>query len=440
MPDDYLVAGGGRRCEVAVDSGCARLWPGLETVLARQRPVKLDVAAFLSVWRDSALADVPVLIAGSRAPRFTSYGERFRGRDPAPARRSLSLLAALGGLCWFPPLAPGQGDASVVIGDAPACGRCAISVRRIVTLGNTDGDGAIPSGIESVSVDSRGRCWVLSSDPLPKVFDASGRFLGVVGRLGSGPGEFRSPMAAVPVPGDSIVVLDGVGARATVFTSELRPARSITLPASFFPVVVLSWPSHLVANGFVASADAVGWPLHDLSLAGEVAEVLASFGPDSGARRPGQFPRLLQKVSPSVGGSFWSADWSRYRLTHWTAPGQKAKTLERHAPWFPRTDRPAGVGSPDKPPDPGISAVREDSTGLVWVFVKTPAPTWRSAWPRTGSREEVVVRRIALEAVPDRHRSHRSACRTCGGAADVRRVHRAGTARTPRGGVQRGSR
>lgn len=57
-----------------------------------------------------------------------------------------------------------------------------------------------------------------------------------------------------------------------------------------------------------------------------------------------------------------------------------------------------GLGSPTTPPKPGISAVIEDSTGLLWVFVRIPAKTWREAWPSVRSRSgEYEYRTIALD-------------------------------------------
>jgi hypothetical protein len=103
----------------------------------------------------------------------------------------------------------------------------------------------------------------------------------------------------------------------------------------------------------------------------------------------------MQKLAISANSRFWSADWSRYRLTLWGVDGKKEKTLERRASWFPKIERAASLGSPERPPEPGLSAIVEDSSGLVWVFTKVPAPTWRDAWPRSGTRGELSISKIA---------------------------------------------
>ncbi|MBD0318918.1 MAG: 6-bladed beta-propeller [Gemmatimonadetes bacterium] len=53
-----------------------------------------------------------------------------------------------------------------------------------------------------------------------KTFDHSGRFTGALGRPGDGPGEFRRPFAAVPLPDGRLAVLDRSPARVSYFDSK----------------------------------------------------------------------------------------------------------------------------------------------------------------------------------------------------------------------------
>jgi hypothetical protein len=53
------------------------------------------------------------------------------------------------------------------------------------------------------------------------------------------------------------------------------------------------------------------------------------------------------------------------------------------------------LGTPNSPPPPAITDVAEDSTGLVWVFVRVAAPTWREAWPAVGG--EFDYRQMSLD-------------------------------------------
>jgi hypothetical protein len=287
-----------------------------------------------------------------------------------------------------------QGTRVEVIPDRVECQRCAITVRTLASLGDSIGPGSIGSAINAVNVDAQGRYWVLEHQQLPMVFDRAGRFIAAPGRRGDGPGELGdSQMYVVPIAGDSILVL-GTG-RATVFAGDLQPIRTVRLPSAFIPVIIFRWPDLVLANGYVGSPDASGWPLHRLSFAAGDAQILASFGPDDGTLRPGQFS--FQRLAPSGSNAFWSADWDgRYRLIRWTFPQEQALTLERRPSWFPRSSG-SGYGSPQRPPPPRIAGILEDSTGLVWVFANTAAPTWRRAWPKDNGAGEVEVGRLAHE-------------------------------------------
>jgi hypothetical protein len=64
-----------------------------------------------------------------------------------------------------------------------------------------------------------------------RIFDPSGRFLTMLGRLGDGPGEFRSPVAAGTV-GDTIWIRDNLSNTYTLFAPELSYLRVLTTPRS----------------------------------------------------------------------------------------------------------------------------------------------------------------------------------------------------------------
>lgn len=287
---------------------------------------------------------------------------------------------------------------STRIPDAPECARCAITTRTLVTLGVSDGNGAIDVGIHAVRVDSRGRYWVMSGDGTPPlVFDAGGSFRTRVGRTGQGPGEFMSAVDAVAIPGDSMLVLDARQSRVTVFSSGLRPARTIRLTRTLRPLLVLTWPNAIVGAGNIAAARQRGQPLHRVSFAESPATVARSFGPDSGGIEPREWGRFAHQLAPAAGAGFWSADGIRYRLTRWSADGEKLHTLERAPDWFSEASQ-FGIGSPTTPPPPAISAIREDGAGLLWVFVRVAAPTWREGWPTLApGQREVLARQVALE-------------------------------------------
>lgn len=291
-------------------------------------------------------------------------------------------------------VATAQGATPIVIDDAPACPRCTITTRTLATLGTADGPGSMATIAETVTADRLGRYWVVGGEELILAFDASGRFLQAVGRAGDGPGEIRRPLAAIPLPGDSMLVLDGTR-RAVVFDAQFTPRRTVRLPGAFFPAVLAAWPSSVIAQGEGDDPASSGWPLHQLSFTGDAAQVVASFGPEDREPRPDRSWMNMQKVARSSGGGFWSGYWMRYQFTHWTGPGRKGETYERRPPWF-AGQMSGSWGNQSKPPEPALRALLEDSTGLLWVFISVPAPTWREAWSGVRGRE-AAIRQIAHE-------------------------------------------
>jgi hypothetical protein len=150
----------------------------------------------------------------------------------------------------------------------------------------------------------------------------------------------------------------------------------VTATNQFFSVLVLEWPSSLVANGNVPRS---GVALHFLSVDDDDMRITRSFGPESLPPRRYDFPRLWQVLTPSAGG-FWAASVSRYHLTRWTSDGRLLASLTRDPAWFENTGA-TGIGTPTQPPPPAITAVHEDDEGLLWVFVRVPGRTWREGWP-----------------------------------------------------------
>jgi hypothetical protein len=265
------------------------------------------------------------------------------------------------------------------IPDEPDCISCQVTIRQSVALASV-GPGGLAAHPEAVVADSRGRYWVLDGLGLPRLFDSTGRFLQFVGSKGDRAGQIVAAVGAFPVAGDSVVVLDGEGTQALVFDADLHWGRSIGLSHPLFPGVPVRWPSQAVFNGLVGTGNAVGWPLHRVSMDRSAGVIQKSFGPDEGEVDPRRQMELTQALAVSRRGSFWSADVVRFRLTLWDSTGVALKMLERKPEWFAKPDR-MWLGNPGTPPPPSITAIREDEDGLLWVYVRIPKATWRGAWP-----------------------------------------------------------
>ena len=288
------------------------------------------------------------------------------------------MLSSLWTVAVSAAIAGAQAPVPVRVPDAPTCPRCTIAATVVATLGTIDGPGAL-SGRPYVIADGRGRYWAFSYDSPPKVFDAKGEFVRQVGAMGQGPGEFSSAMSGMATPGDSVVVFDGRGQRATVIGPDLEIGRMVRMPAEILDGVAMHWPNDIMASGTIRMGDGNGLPLHRISLAQLTAVGSTHFGPTEASIRPGMRAQTMW-LSAAKSGGVWSAEALEYRLTLWDANGQPLRILERKPPWF--AARSTGGGSPRTPPQPTIAAIREDpNTGWLWVLGRVAAPTWREAWP-----------------------------------------------------------
>jgi hypothetical protein len=103
----------------------------------------------------------------------------------------------------------------------------AASLTAVLRLGEGSSDAAFElSGVRSLAV-GRGAVYVVpEGEGEVRVFDLAGRATRRIGRRGSGPGEFQSPIA-VGVLGDSVWVIDGDTRRVSWFSSAGGYARSV---------------------------------------------------------------------------------------------------------------------------------------------------------------------------------------------------------------------
>lgn len=284
------------------------------------------------------------------------------------------------------------------IPDEPSCPRCVISIRTLVTLGTDDGVGSLIGKPMSVNVDSRGRYWVFQEVEPPTVFHADGRVDRVIGRKGSGPGEFRSGDRGIVV-GDSMLVFDWLESRATIVGPDLKPGRIIRLRARVGNILSLRWPSLLVTQGHMADARPANSELHFLTIDGGEIRRLSSFGPQ-GVGGPLGNVEVGQRLGEARAG-FWTAYWNRPHVTKWNQDGTPNAMFVRRYSWFTGETR-ATHGTPTTPPTAITGPLREDDEGLLWLFIHTPAPTWREAWdfPPTrypGGGTEYSARKVSYD-------------------------------------------
>ncbi len=307
-----------------------------------------------------------------------------------PLKRA-ALCAAAAALLLADYKASGQN----IVRDEASCSQCSIVIRRVASLGDVDGPGALASASARVRIDGHGRYWVAAGG-LPQVFGADGRFVAEVGGRGQGPGEFLGAVNPVPVTSDSVLVVEPAQMRGTLFDSNFRPGRVIQLPGRLGIGVVMRWPERLFATGMIQSTERFGWPIHIISLSRHTGDVLRSGGNNEGQRRPNETGGTIVAVSGN--GELWTNEYtaSGYRLIRWDSSLTARDVLEREPKSWRRTSG-GSVGSSTTPPDHAITSFAVDREGLLWVFQRVPGKEWRAAHPKLPAGAPVTLEQVRMD-------------------------------------------
>jgi hypothetical protein len=104
-----------------------------------------------------------------------------------------------------------------------------------VSIGVADGAEELMLGnVRAIAVGSDGTIHVLEGTPVLKQFTPSGEYIRMVGRLGSGPGEYRRPDGGLAVLSDGrIVVRDPGNGRLATFASDGTPLETWRISSTF---------------------------------------------------------------------------------------------------------------------------------------------------------------------------------------------------------------
>jgi hypothetical protein len=248
-----------------------------------------------------------------------------------------------------------------------SCPTCEIVLERVATVGDTAGPGVLTSYLQLYR-DSRGRLYVTQETGTPGqilVFDPSGRFMRTIGREGSGPGEYRVPMAMVIAPGDTIHVFDGPNRRHSVLSPSYEVVRSMRMSSGVGFSIWLG-PGRWLAAQRRNTLGTVGLPLHILD---DTGVVLQSFG-----AAPPIDPQTTQIIrSIALGltrGQVRSAEYGRYYIEVWDTTGRRLAAFERSVDWFPRHPAPNDPAFRRYFAKSNIVAMREEAEGKLWVVMK----------------------------------------------------------------------
>jgi hypothetical protein len=146
--------------------------------------------------------------------------------QPAPAVRAPADRPVGRALRAVAP--PQQQDTVVRRATAPVHQGIA-GVRRETSIGVADGEEPYVLGaIADVAVSARGEIYVWDrSVPAIRMYDAAGKFLRNIGRMGSGPGEYRSGAGIAIAKNGNLLMWDPGNARINVYSPAGEPAGTV---------------------------------------------------------------------------------------------------------------------------------------------------------------------------------------------------------------------
>lgn len=260
-----------------------------------------------------------------------------------------------------------------------SCRTCVLRSRDVVEL-SMPADG-VPSGVPlHVRRDGRGRYWVFYQDQAtPALFDAAGRFVQLVGRKGSGPGEYRAAVDMLAVPGDSVVIIDPGLRRYTVLNGDLRPVRFVNAAAPVVELEVIRWPDRLLGSGPEMTADGAGYQIQEVTLAGNVLEVRARFTVTHGDTGPDDWIHQRYILWKGDGGAFWAAWTSGHDIYRFERASTPVRHFQQRPIWQGRV--PATLGAPDRPPSAFTKGLFMPTRDFLVVVLAKPKSSWQRAWP-----------------------------------------------------------
>jgi hypothetical protein len=247
---------------------------------------------------------------------------------------------------------------------------CTIHLEKVVTLSDKASPGLFGDRV-FVQRGPGGR-FVTTSRAFDQVvvFDSSGRLLGTAGRRGAGPEEFELAMLTGAMAGDSVLVYDTRRQRLAIIDPSLKVQRQERLP--FFPQLRLSDGSFVIAEQ-MRGPGRTGYPVHTLSPAGTI---LRSFGADTPQYHADRRLLHIRVVGPAPDGKIWLAPMGKYVVEKWDPlTGERLKRIVPQVPWFREGANTVGHPLVQRPTSM-ITQIREDSTGVLWVFAMDGDDGW----------------------------------------------------------------
>lgn len=264
-----------------------------------------------------------------------------------------------------------QGGRSLVgeLEQRGTCANCRLVARHLTTYGSASDAELIPDAGVFIRLPD-GRLLVgQQRGGLILHYAASGRYLGTLGRLGDGPGEYRNARMFLNGPGDSVTIL---GSNIiTVISTRSGMGRSEPIGLTVMPDAITRLPDgRLVFNTHYPRSPAFVMLGRDLKRERAFGPVMAS-GPD----RDGNYDEPIHRLATSRRGGFWAAKIQYVRrIERWLPNGTVVQRLDSVVPWFPRyvssdvTHNDGFSRQFTHRPYSGTLGIREAADGRLWVL------------------------------------------------------------------------
>lgn len=283
-----------------------------------------------------------------------------------------------------------------IVGAPAPCPGCRVELGPPLELRSANPAERLFTGAPTdVTMDGRGRHWVAELNQPARIFDANGVFLRTLGSVTPAPNEISTPIAFLPLPGDSMLVWTfsrELGNRGFVVDSAFQVARTLIFPDTLllFPTSAAGWPARLLISGPINSAASAGYTLHIVSADQPEVKVIQSFGP--GKLRAGLPVSIAnyQRVASAKDSTLWVVDILRYRISHFSKDSTLLGTIERAPDWFPVPSQDF-IGTPTTAPPPKIFSIWQAPDGFLWVFGQVPGKNWQDAWPKLAPGAKAVA-------------------------------------------------
>lgn len=214
------------------------------------------------------------------------------------------------------------------------CPGCTISLEKVAVIGKATDAELLPEFGRLIPLADGGFAAAGGDgSTLMLRYDATGRYLGTIGRLGDGPGEYRSAQSVVRARGDSLSIMG----RRRITTISLATGKGRTEPSNLqnFYHTVLG-DGRVVVNSMAEKE-----PMFALLAPGST--VLSRFGPvpppvvlpRQGGRTIGDPYATWVALVPSPTSGIWTAAvYYSHHLQKLTVDGAVVKDIRRSPRWF----------------------------------------------------------------------------------------------------------